>query len=454
MSYVPHTDADRQAMLGAIGVRSVDELFTVVPQAARFPEVALPAPLSEAEVLRELRDMSEANADLDHLACFLGAGAYRHYIPSVVQHVIGRSEFYTAYTPYQPELSQGTLQTIYEYQSMICGLTGMDVSNASHYDGATAMAEAVIMALSVARGKRRKAVVSPTVHPEYRAVVRTYIQGTGVEVVGDENPAADIGSLVSYLDGETACLMVQVPDFTGALESPSTLAALADAAHRVGALFVVCVDPISLGLLKPPSTYGADIVVGEGQSLGIPLSFGGPYLGFFACREEYVRRMAGRLVGETVDRQGRRGYVLTLATREQHIRRERATSNICTNQALCALAAAVYLAAVGRRGLRRVAELCYHNAHYAAAAISRLPGYQVRQSKPFFKEFAVRCPRPVAEINQALLLDWDIIGGYDLGRDYSHLQGHMLVCVTEMNSRQEIDDLVEALGEIGKEEAE
>lgn len=449
MSYVPHTDADRQTMLAAIGVQSIDELFAAVPGYGRFPAVTLPAPLSEMDVLRELREMSEINVDLDHAACFLGAGVYRHYIPSVVQHVIGRSEFYTAYTPYQPEISQGTLQSIFEYQSMICGLTGMDVSNASHYDGATALAEAVILALSVARGKRRKAVLAPTVHPEYRQVVRTYTQGMDVQVAGGEDLSAEIGSLVPLLDDETACLIVQVPDFLGGLESPTTLAALAYAAHKVGALFVVCADPTSLGLFKPPSIYGGDVVVGEGQAMGIPVSFGGPYLGFFACREQYVRRMAGRLVGETVDEQGRRGYVLTLATREQHIRRERATSNICSNEALCALAAGVYLAALGRRGLRQVAELCYHKAHYAAQVIGEVPGFAVLRSKPFFKEFVVRCPRPVAEVND-MLLDWDIVGGYDLGHDYPHLANHMLVCVTEMNTREEIDELVMALRAIGE----
>ncbi|HOR01444.1 MAG TPA: aminomethyl-transferring glycine dehydrogenase subunit GcvPA [Anaerolineae bacterium] len=449
MSYVPHTDADRRAMLAAIGVRSIDELFADVPQSVRLPQVTLPAPLSEVEVMRELREMSEANADLDHMACFLGAGAYHHYVPSVVQHVLNRSEFYTAYTPYQPEISQGTLQTIFEYQSMICGLTGMDVSNASHYDGATAMAEAVIMALSVTRGKRRKAIVAPSIHPEYRQVVRTYTQGMNVEIVGDQDLEAGLDALAGFLDEETACAIVQVPDFFGRLESPKALAALADAAHKVGALFVVVADPISLGLLKPPSTYGADIVVGEGQPLGIPVSFGGPYLGFFACREEYVRRMAGRLVGETVDGQGRRGYVLTLATREQHIRRERATSNICSNEALCALAAGVYLAAVGKRGLRQVAELCYHKAHYAADAIAQVPGFEVRRREPFFQEFVVRCPLRVAEVND-MLLDWDIIGGYDLGEAYPHLDDHMLLCVTEMNTRQEIDDLVAALRAIGE----
>jgi glycine dehydrogenase subunit 1 len=450
MSYVPHTDADRQAMLAALGVQNVQELFAAVPAGVRFPELHLPAPLAESEMLRELRALSEVNADLDHFACFLGAGAYHHYIPSVVQHIIGRSEFYTAYTPYQPEISQGTLQTIFEYQSMICGLTGMDVANASHYDGATAMAEAVIMALSVARGKRRKALVAPGVHPEYRRVVRTYTQGMGVQILGDEDLAATPATLAGLLDEETACLIVQVPDFLGGLEGVQYYRDLAEAAHKVGALFVVSADPISLGLFKAPASYGADIVIGEGQPLGIPAGFGGPYLGFFACREEYVRRMAGRLVGETVDHAGRRGYVLTMATREQHIRRERATSNICSNEALCALAAGVYLAAVGRSGLQRIAQICHDRAHYAAGEIARLPGYTVLTARPFFKEFVVRCPLPVQEINDALL-ELGIIGGYDLGEEYPHLAGHMLLCVTEMNTRQEIDDLVGALEEMEEE---
>ncbi len=449
MSYVPHTDADRKAMLATIGVRSIDELFADVPQRARFPQVTLPAPLAEAEVVRELREMSEANADLDHAACYLGAGAYHHYVPSVVQHVLGRSEFYTAYTPYQPEISQGTLQSIFEYQSMICALTGMDVSNASHYDGATAMAEAVIMALSATRGTRRKVVLAPAIHPEYREVVRTYTQGMGVEFAGGEDPDADAAALAAQLDERTACVIVQVPDFLGRLERVEALAALADAAHKVGALLVVAAYPIALGLLKPPAAYGADIVVGEGQPLGMPLSYGGPYLGFFACREAYVRRMAGRLVGETVDERGRRGYVLTLATREQHIRRERATSNICSNEALCALAAGVYLAALGKRGLRQVAEICYQRAHYAADAIAGVPGFEVQRARPFFNEFVVRCPLPAAEVND-MLLDWDIIGGYDLGQAYPSLVGHMLFCVTEMNTREEIDDLVAALRAIGE----
>lgn len=445
MSYIPHTDSDRAAMLAEIGVESIGDLFLDVPESVRYPELKLPPPLSEMEILRELKAMSEENADLDHYACFLGAGAYNHFVPSVVGHVIGRSEFYTAYTPYQPEISQGTLQAIFEYQSMVCALTGMDVANASHYDGATSLAEAAIMAVNVARGKRRKIIVSPTVHPEYRATLRTYTPGPDLTISNLQYPISN-----TQLDDDTACLIIQNPDFFGQLlsaDSENGLSGLADAVHKSGALLVVVVDPISLGLFTPPGEYGADIVVGEGQSLGNPLNFGGPYLGIFACREEYMRKMSGRLVGETVDTEGRRGFVLTLSAREQHIRRERATSNICTNEALCALAAGAYLAAMGKSGLRKVAQLCYHKAHYAAKQIAAIPGFDLVVDKPFFKEFVVRCPRPPAEINEALL-ERGIIGGYDLGRDYPQLENHMLLCVTEMNTRAEIDSLVKALEEV------
>jgi len=451
MTYVPHSQAERQAMLAAIGVDRVEDLFADVPEALRFPKVSLPEPLSELEILQELQWMSESNADLDHYACFLGAGAYNHYVPSVVDHVISRSEFYTAYTPYQPEVSQGTLQTIFEYQSMICALTGMEAANASHYDGATSMAEAVLMAVAVSRGRRHKVILSPTIHPEYRETVRTYTQGMGLTVVGDdpgklrEGIDLDLEALKALLDSDTACLIVQNPDFFGRMESPAVLQELADAVHEAGAMFVVSADPISLGLFTPPGDYGADIVVGEGQPLGNAISFGGPYLGYFACKDQFKRKIAGRLVGETVDTHGRRGFVLTLVAREQHIRREKATSNICSNQALCALAAGVYLATLGKRGLRTVAELCYHKAHYAASQIAALEGYELVSKEPFFKEFVVRFPRPVSELNSYLLDEWGIIGGYDLGRVYPHLAGCALLCVTEMNSKGEIDYLVEAL---------
>jgi glycine dehydrogenase subunit 1 len=463
MSYVPHSDADRQDMLAEVGVESVEELFVDVPEAVRYPEVKLPRPLSEMEILAELRAMSERNADLNHYACFLGAGAYDHFVPSVVGHVTGRSEFYTAYTPYQAEVSQGTLQTIFEYQSMVCALTGMEVANASHYDGATSMAEAVIMALAVGREKRKKVVMTPTVHPEYRATVRTYTQGMDLTIVGDEPPhgkgvpptslllepaGAGLERLKALIDDDTACVIVQNPDFFGQLESPAALQSLADAVHEAKALFIVSADPISLGLFKPPGQYGADVVVGEGQALGNHPNFGGPYLGYFTCKEKYVRKMAGRLIGQTVDTKGRRGFVMTLVAREQHIRRERATSNICTNEALVALAAAVYLAALGKCGLRTVAELCYHKAHYAARQIGALEGFDVLGERPFFKEFVVRCPMPVAELNKHLLEDWCIVGGYDLSRDYPGMENYSLLCVTETNTQEEMDRLVQALWEI------
>ena len=445
MSYIPNTAADQAAMLKAIGAQGLDELFRDVPQALRYPSVDLPEPVSELEMLRELQEIGEYNVDLAHAPCFLGAGAYHHFVPSVVGHVIGRSEFYTAYTPYQPEISQGTLQSIFEYQSMICALTGMDVANASHYDGATALAEAVVMAVNIGRGKRRKVVMSAGVHPEYRAVVRTYTQGMGLTLVGDEE-IRDVNALHGLIDSDTACVIVQNPDFSGSLEVPTALKALAEAAHAAGAVFVVGADPISLGLFAPPGEYGADIVCGEGQALGGGLNFGGPYLGYFAAKQEHMHKMAGRIVGETVDQKGERGFVLTLSAREQHIRREKASSNICSNEALMALAAAVYLTAMGRNGLCKVAELCYHKAHYAAQVLSKVPGFKVLASRPFFKEFPLRCPQPVQEVNEYLLEEWGIIGGYDLGRDYPAQQNTMLVCCTEMNSKEEIDALAETLG--------
>ncbi|HEY4691074.1 MAG TPA: aminomethyl-transferring glycine dehydrogenase subunit GcvPA [Anaerolineae bacterium] len=445
MTYIPHTDADRQAMLDAIGAQSMEELLKDVPVRVRFPRLNLPPASTEMEVWWEMNGLAEANVDVNHCACFLGAGAYNHYTPHVVDYVLRRGEFYTAYTPYQPEISQGTLQAMFEYQSMICQLTGMDVSNASHYDGATSLAEGVLMALNATKGNRKKVILSPEVHPQYRQVVRTYVQGSDVSIIGDENPKAELSTLKSLLDDQTAAFVIQNPNFFGQFED---VKGLADAVHAVGALLIVVADPISLGLFQPPGAYGADVVCAEGQALGIPMSFGGPHLGIFATRNAYVRKMAGRLVGETADADGKRGYVLTLSTREQHIRREKATSNICTNVGLIALGAAVYLATLGKCGLEQVARLCYHKSHYAASAIAKLKGYRVNSQapgKPFFKEFVVKCPKPVDAINDFLLDEFDIIGGYDLGRDYPHLKDHMLIAVTETNTRQEIDDLVEGL---------
>jgi len=457
MPFIANTDADQAAMLAAVGVERIEDLFHDVPEAYRFPELNLPEALSELEVLRELASLANENEKLDELTSFLGAGAYRHFIPSVVDFLSGRSEFYTAYTPYQPEVSQGTLQAVFEYQSMIAALTGMDASNASHYDGATATAEAVIMALNTVKGKRHRVILSPTLHPQYREVVRTYAQGMGLEIVGDGGLGQETGpsnldgndfhALLELCDAKTACVVVQNPDFLGTIHSPQEMQALADGVHAHGALLAVAVDPISLGLFTPPGHCGADIVMGEGQSLGIPLNFGGPYLGFFTMREKDVRKSAGRIAGETVDLDGRTGYVLTLSTREQHIKRSRATSNICSNQALMALRAAIYLATMGKQGLRSVAEQCYHKAQYAATKIGMLPGYEIVNRGPFFKEFVVRCPLPVADVKAHLLLEWGIIPGYDLTQDYPELGECLLVAVTEMNTAEEIDALAEALAE-------
>jgi glycine dehydrogenase subunit 1 len=443
MNYIPHTDAERQQMLAAIGVPTIEDLFDAVPSAYRFPSLSLPEPAGELEVMAELQALAEANDHAGDFALFRGAGAYHHFIPSAVNHILLRGEFYTAYTPYQPEMSQGTLQAIFEFQSMIGALTGMEAANASHYDGATSLAEAVTVALDVGRRKRKKIILSPGIHPDYRAVTRTYHQGQGLQFVGDESPAS-VDDLAALLDEDTAMLAVAYPNFFGQIER---FAGLAEKVHQVGALLVFVANPLALALFKSPGELGADIVVGEGQPLGIPLSFGGPYVGYFACKEQHVRRIAGRIVGETVDKDGKRAYVMTLRPREQDIKREKASSNICTNQGLMALAATVYLALMGKHGLRKAAELSYQKAHYAADQIYLLRGFSVDRSKPFFNEFVVRCPRPVAEIN-ALLLERGIIGGYDLGKDYPHLNNHMLLCVTEMNTRYEIDSLVECLRDV------
>jgi len=448
MVYTPHTAEERRQMLEAIGVAEVEELFADVPEQYRFPSLNLPAPQSEMEVMNELQKLAEINLNANRTPTFLGAGAYRHWVPSVVDAVIRRGEYTTAYTPYQAEISQGTLQAIFEYQSLICDLTGMEVANASHYDGATATAEAVIHAYNIFRKKRSKILMAPTVHPHYRAVVRTYTQGMGLEIAGDETLETSISDLVAQVDSETACVIIQSPNFLGQLESLDGLTeAIGERDNRT--LLVVIVNPISLGLLKPPGHYGADIVVGEGQPLGLGLNFGGPYLGFYATRMKYVRQMAGRLVGKTTDVDGKDGYIMTLTTREQHIRRDKATSNICSNQGLMALAATIYLSTLGKQGLRQVAELNYHKAHYAAQKINSLPGFSVPAGSPFFNEFVVRCPASAAELNQFLLDggfdNTPILGGYDLSRNHPELANRMLVAVTEMNTQAEIDLFVNAL---------
>ena len=448
MTYIPISPKERDAMLETIGVKTLDDLFEAVPAKHRFPKLNLPPALTEMEAMNELSGLAHSNENVrSDLISFLGAGMYNHYIPSVVDHILRRGEFYTAYTPYQPEISQGTLQAIFEYQSLMTALTGMDVSNASHYDGATATAEAVNLAYAQFRGKRKKVVISPTVHPQYRAVIHTYAQGMDLELAGD-NASGDLDSqpdeLTSLIDDNTSLVIVQYPDFFGRVYDYTKLI---DAAHAKGALVCVVANPTALALFKTPGSMGADVVVGDGQPLGIPMWYGGPSVGFFTTRKNYVHKMAGRLVGETVDNRGQRAYVLTLTAREQHIKRERATSNICTNQGLIALGTAVYLSLLGKKGLRQVAELCYQKAHYAAKQLSQIDGVGLCFTEPFFHEFALCVNRPVEEVN-AHLLEHGIIGGYDLGQDYPTLKDHMLVAVTEMNSKEDIDTFVEVLSEV------
>jgi glycine dehydrogenase subunit 1 len=449
--FTPHTEAEIASMLKTIGLSRLEDLFKVVPERCRYPKLDLPAALTEMETRQELELLSESNETAHDLACFLGAGAYNHYSPAGVDAIIRRGEFLTAYTPYQPEISQGTLQAIFEYQSLIASLTGMEVCNASHYDGATACAEAAVMAYHTFRGKRTKIVLSPAIHPHYRATLRTYLQGyPNLSITGDE-ATVDLHQtptdLLPQIDDNTSLVIVQYPDFFGRIFD---LKAITDAAHAVGALVAVSTNPVSLGILMPPGEFGVDIVTGEGQSLGLPLSFGGPYLGIFATKKEYIHKISGRLVGETVDKDGKRAYVLTLTAREQHIRRERATSNICTNQGLMALASTVYLGLLGKSGLKQVAILSYQKAHYAFNRLSQIPGYQAWSSAPFFNEFVIKCPKPIDEINFHLL-DHGIQGGYDLGLSYPQLQNHMLVACTEINTRQEIDGLVNVLTEVTHE---
>jgi len=450
MTYIPISPKERDAMLATVGVKSLDDLFEAVPAKHRFPKLNLPPALTEMEAQAELADVANANENVrGDLVSFLGAGMYHHYIPSVIDHMLRRGEFYTAYTPYQPEISQGTLQAIFEYQSLMSALTGMDVSNASHYDGATATAEAVSLAYAQFRGKRKKVVMSPSLHPQYRAVVNTYEQGLGVETAGDTESNLNLSpeAFVSQVDEDTCLVIVQYPDFFGRVYDYTKLI---EAAHAKGALVCVVANPTALAMFKTPGEMGADIVVGDGQPLGIPMWFGGPSVGFFTTRKSYVHKMAGRLIGETVDNKGQRAYVLTLTAREQHIKRERATSNICTNQGLLALASAIYLSVLGKTGLAQVANLCYQKAHYAANTLGKLDGYKLKFNDTFFHEFVLECPAPAEEVN-AHLLEHGILGGYDLSRDYPSLKNHLLIAVTEMNSKEEIDMLAEVLAEVHHE---
>jgi glycine cleavage system P protein (glycine dehydrogenase) subunit 1 len=445
MRYIPNTDLDRRQMLEAIGVRSVEDLFADVPANIRLRRaLKVPPALSEAELGKHLRALAIRNADADRYSIFLGAGCYNHFSPAIINHLVLRGEFLTAYTPYQPEISQGTLQALYEYQTLVCLLTGMDVSNASMYEGASATAEAVLMAQRITG--RSEVVVARAVHPEYRRVARTYTAQIGItfrEVPFTEAGVTDSDEIRQALSEQTACLVIQSPNFFGGIED---LTPLAEAAHGVGALLVVCVaEPIALGILKPPGEHGADIVAGEGQGLGTGLNYGGPALGFFATREKFVRHMPGRLVGQTVDREGRTGYVLTLATREQHIRREKATSNICTSESLIALMATIYLVSMGPRGLREVALANLRKGAYGKERLGKVRGFGLRFTGPTFNEFVVKTKKKPSVV-LAQLLKRQIVGGLDLGRFYPELSDCLLVCMTEQNSREEIDALAKALG--------
>lgn len=442
--YIPDTQQQQRQMLAAIGLAGIDELFADIPPDVRLRQAMdLPPALSEMELSDHMRRIAAENSNLDDYCCFLGAGAYDHYIPAAVKSLAGRQEFYTAYTPYQPEISQGTLQAIFEYQTMICALTGMDLANASLYDGATALAEAAQMACQVTR--KNRLLVAGAVHPDSRAVLATYARfgGQNVETVSYDRQGGgtDLADLAGKLAGGAAAVIVQNPNFFGVIED---LRPLADLAHRHQALLIVSCDPVALALLQAPGEAGADIVVGDGQPLGNSLSFGGPSLGFFAARQDLLRRMPGRIVGETTDSKGRRGYVLTIQTREQHIRREKATSNICTNQALNALTATIYLALAGRHGLRDVAEQSARKAHYLYNQLLRLPCFEPVFSRPFFQEFAIRYAGDLESLNRALY-QAGFIGGLAVARHYPELPGVWLLAVTEKRTRAEIDRLVDVV---------
>lgn len=445
MNYTPHTDQDIQKMLETIGIDSTAALFDPVPETLRLSSLDLPAGISEMEALGLVQDLARSAREQAPALSFVGGGAYEHFTPSVVDAMISRSEFYTAYTPYQAEVSQGTLRAIFEFQTMVCELTGMEVANASMYDGASALAEAVMMAVRINDGGR--VLLPRSLHPFYRRVVETYVHGIGLELA--EIPWTDAGTIdlervESELNDDTAAVVVQNPNFVGVLEP---LEALGSLLQNRETAYVAAVNPISLGVIRPPGDFGADIVVGDGQPLGLPLSYGGPYVGMFATRDRHIRRMPGRVVGQTTDADGRRGFVMTLQTREQHIRRERATSNICTNQTLCATAATVYLASLGPDGLREVGTLNWNRSHEVASALSNVDGLSVKFSGASFNEFVIETPRPAREALQSLR-EKGIAGGIDLGRFFPELERCVLTCVTETKTGADVARLVEAWREL------
>jgi glycine dehydrogenase subunit 1 len=449
MDYLPHTTQEEQQMLREIGVESVEALFKVIPEGLREAAGSTLSGLramSEPELLSFFRELSQRNQNLYQYNSFLGAGAYDHFIPSIVESLASRGEFLTCYTPYQAEASQGTLQALYEFQTLICELTGLGVANASMYDGATALAEAALLAIR--HTERNKVVVSRTVHPEYRAVLATYLRPLGVSLleVKTSEGATDIAKLKGLVNEKVAAVIIQQPNFLGCLEEANTISTIT---HEKGALFIACVNPVSLGLVSPPGDYGADIAVGDAQPLGNPLFYGGPHLGFFAVKKELMRRIPGRLVGATTDLEGKRAFVLTLQAREQHIRRQRAVSNICTNQNLLALRATIYLCSLGKEGLRELAELNLQKSHYARDMICALEGFSSPFNRPFFNEFVIQLPKGLTpEGLNKKLYKRGIIGGLPLKRFYPELKNAMLFCVTENKTRPQIDALVSALKEV------
>jgi glycine dehydrogenase subunit 1 len=441
--YLPMTEQDKKEMLQTIGVSSVDELFKDIPESVRFQgEYKIKPAKSESSLLKELTRLAAKNADVKRYASFLGAGVYDHYTPAIVDHVISRSEFYTAYTPYQPEISQGELQAIFEFQTMICELTGMDVANSSMYDGGTALAEAAM--LSAGQTRRKKILLSSTVHPESRDVIKTYAKGQYVEIIEIpyQDGITDTGALKELMSDDIAGVVVQYPNFFGRIEP---LKEIEEIVHAHKAMFIVSSNPLALGALTPPGKLGADIVAGDAQVFGIPEAFGGPHCGYFAVTNKLVRKIPGRLVGQTVDEDGKRGFVLTLQAREQHIRREKATSNICSNQALNALAASVAMTALGKTGVREMAIQNIQKAHYAKKALKE-KGIEVVFDGPAFNEFVIKLPAPYKTVNDRLF-EKEMIGGFDLGRVYPELKDHMLVAVTELRTKEEIDAFAAELGD-------
>lgn len=441
--YLPMTESDKKAMLETIGVDSVEELFSDIPVSVRFKgEYNIKPAKTETALMKELSQMAQKNADLRSNTSFIGAGVYDHYMPVIVDHVLSRSEFYTAYTPYQPEISQGELQAIFEFQTMICELTGMEVANSSMYDGGTALAEAAT--LSAGHTRRKKVLISSAVHPESKEVVKAYAKGQYIEVVEvpHKDGVTDIDELKNLISDDIAAVIVQYPNFFGRVEP---LKELEEIIHAQKSMFVVSSNPLSLGALTPPGKFGADIVAGDAQPFGIPTGFGGPHCGYFAVSSKLMRKVPGRLVGQTVDEEGRRGFVLTLQAREQHIRRDKATSNICSNQALNALAASVAMTALGKKGVKEMAAANIQKAYYAKKKFKE-NGFEVAFEGPSFNEFVIKLNKPVKEVNQKLL-EKGIIGGYDLGRDFSDLKNHMLVAVTELRTKEEIDTFVNEMGD-------